>query len=103
MEQDQTRPLVLVVEQSTFPLGFIAVTSGALERLRPSDIEKGLERHSRCDWGELTEEERDSNERRVRRNAGAMSVYRGGDDAGRFYVITDPGHAITTILMPDEY
>jgi hypothetical protein len=102
--QDQTnRPLVLVLEQPAFPLGFVAVTAGAQERLSPGDIESALNRHARADWGDMGEEDRRHNDQALRTGGGVLSVHRGGENRERFYVITDPGHTVTTVLLPCEY
>jgi hypothetical protein len=103
MEQHNTQPLLLVVEQWAFPLGFVAVTRGAMEKLRPSEIESALNRHARGDWGELCEQDRQTNERSLKTNGGVMSVHLAGENRERFYVITDPGHTVTTVLLPEEY
>lgn len=103
MQGETNKHFVLVLEQPTFPLGFVAVTAGALERLSPGDIESALNRHARCEWGEMEEEDRRTNDRAVRTGGGVLSVHRGGQDRERFYVITDPGHAVTTVLLPSEY
>lgn len=103
MQDESNKPFVLMLEQPTFPLGFVAVTAGAMERLRPGDIESALNRHARCEWGEMDEEDRRHNDLAARTGGGMLSVHQGGENRERFYVITDPGHAVTTVLLPGEY
>jgi hypothetical protein len=103
VERYDRQGLVLVVEHSLFSLGNIVATPGALGRLRPSDIQSALSRHAQCEWGEMDEEDRRTNDRSLMTGGGVMSVHVGGTDRERFYVITDPGHAVTTVLLPGEY
>lgn len=102
-ERYRRQALVLVVEHALFTLGDIVATPGALGRLRPSDIVSALSRHAQCEWGEMGEEDRRTNDRALMTGGGVMSVHSGGENRERFYVITDPGHAVTTILLPCEY
>jgi hypothetical protein len=103
MQDETSKPFVLLLEQPTFPLGFVAVTAGALERLNPGDIESALSRHARCEWGEMDEEDRRHNDRSVQTGGRVLSVHLGRENRERFYVITDPGHTVTTVLLPSEY
>lgn len=102
-ERYRRQALVLVVEHSLFSLGDIVVMPGALGRLRPSDIQSALSRHAQREWGEMGEEDRRTNDRALMTGGGVTSVHSGGENRERFYVITDPGHAVTTVLLPSEY
>ena len=51
----------------------------------------------------MDEEDRRTNNRSLMTGGGVTSVHVGGENHERFYVITDPGHAVTTVLLPSEY
>ena len=102
MNPDHNQPLVLCIDEPVFPLGTVVATPSALERLKPSDIETALSRHGRCDWGDMSEEARQENEHRLKVLGGVMSVHIGGKHRERFYVITYPGHEVTTVHVGGE-
>ena len=92
-----------------FPLGRLAATPGALEALAASGqtAEFFLARHASGDYGEVNEEDRQSNDAALVHGDRILSAYRTLKGV-RVWVITeaadDSGHrAATTILLPDEY
>lgn len=92
-----------------FPLGRLAATPGALEALAASGqtAEFFLARHASGDYGEVNEEDRQSNDEALVHGDRILSAYRTLKGV-RVWVITeaadDSGHrAATTILLPDEY
>jgi hypothetical protein len=96
-------------QQPLFPLGQIVATPGALEVLTqagqlPAEF---LTRHSKGDWGEVSEEDRLLNDESVRDGSRILSAYRTKSDV-RIWIITeaagDQGHReSTTLLLPEEY
>jgi hypothetical protein len=91
-----------------FPPGVIVFTPGAVAALRPSDVEESqpfdndwaiplIDRHLRGDWGEMDDEDKDSNDQAVRNGARVMSAY------GPFYVITEWDRSATTVMLREEY
>ena len=94
--------VLLVVSPPKFNLGQIVITSNAHAVLTPEDVSTALKRHSDCDWGELCAEDRAVNERGVRGQGMILSVYQSAKGI-KFYVITDPGHEVTTLLLPEDY
>ncbi len=93
---------LLVVPLQKFSMGRMVVTSNALASLALEDINLGLVRHSRCDWGDVCEEDRKVNERGVLEEGMILSSYQSAKGV-RFWVITDPGHEVTTVLLPEDY
>jgi hypothetical protein len=61
-----------------------------------------LARHSRGDLGDICEEERQVNERGVVEQGMILSAYHSARGV-KFWVITDPGHEVTTVLLPEDY
>jgi hypothetical protein len=88
---------------TTFPLGRLLVTPGALEALAshsktPLDL---LRKHMACDWSEMDEEDRNANNRAIGNGARVFSAYTLDDD--KFFVITEADRAVTTVLLAHEY
>jgi len=46
----------------TFRLGRLLTTPGALSAITPDDLLALIQRHARCDWGELGDEDRAAND-----------------------------------------
>ena len=43
----------IIITSTRFPLGQIVITPNALSTLTPTDIDRGLRRHSQGDWGNV--------------------------------------------------
>lgn len=87
-----------------FHPGRIVMTQGAVQALEKSgDLpEMFLDRHVSGDWGNIPAEDIPMNQEGVKDKGMILSSYKtsAGD---RIWVITDPGHATTTLLLPEEY
>lgn len=95
---------VLALSSTLFPLGDVVATSGALtvlEQLGASPASL-LIRHSIGDWGDLREEDRNTNWEAVQHGFRIMSSYRLTEDM-KVWVITEADRTITTLLLPEEY
>ena len=93
--------VVIAIARPKFPLGQIVITANAQARLDPADVQQGLSRHARGDWGEVCPDDARSNTDALKHDHRLMSVYGQGDQ--RFWIITDAGHGVTTVLMPEDY
>lgn len=92
-----------------FELGQVVATPGALQAMdtasvTPVDL---LRRHSQGDWGDLSAEDKQSNDEAIRDGSRIFSAYILLTDV-KLWVITeatnDAGHrASTCLLLPDEY
>ncbi len=88
--------------QRTFPLGRVCVTRNALDTLSPDDVLKAIARHSRGDWGDLCDDDRQQNELCLTAGCRLFSAYR--DAAGsKFWIITEADRSVTTVLLPQDY
>lgn len=85
-----------------FMLGRILATPGALEVLTPSDIHKGMFRHSCGDWGDLCQEDIQANEEALQHGERLLSAYHGQNQT-KFWIITEADRSATTVLLPSEY
>jgi hypothetical protein len=86
----------------TVPLGNVVITPNALDQLTPADIQRGLQRHSTGDWGELDAEDRQENDRALQSGLRLLSSYISTSGA-TYWVITEANRSVTTLLMPDDY
>lgn len=91
------------VADSKFPLGQLVITSNAQLELVNEDVMTALERHMRCDWGDLSDHDRAMNDGAVRSGADRiLSSYK--DSKGtKFWIITEADRSVTTVLLPDDY
>ena len=89
-----------------FPLGDLVVTTNAAAKLNAIDAFELLVRHESGDWGEVCEEDRETNERALKDGSRLFSVYEEEGENGasmRVYVITEWNREATTILLPEDY
>lgn len=82
----------------------VQITSGAKEAFETSGEQpaKYLDRHFSGDFGETSEHDAEMNRENMATRSGVMSIYTLSTGV-RFYIITDDGHMVTTILLPEEY
>lgn len=78
-------------------------TPGAIARMHalkinPADL---INRHASGDWGNICDEDKATNDRSAESKGMILSCYGEGDD--RLWLITDPGHETSTLLLPEEY
>lgn len=86
-----------------FIIGDLLITRNADSVLSDDDIVGALERHMRCDWGELDSEDWALNDAAVEVEGDRiLSVYLSKGNI-RFYVITEADRKNTTILLPEDY
>jgi hypothetical protein len=86
-----------------FPLGRIRITNGALEALGQSNISADsiIQRHVLGDWGDISDEEKQSNDLAVEMGGRISSTY-SLPDGTRVWVYTEGDRRETTILLPDD-
>ena len=87
-----------------FKPGRILATLGALEVITDAKVSivDLLIRHLRGDWGELSDSDREQNERAITAGQRILSNYvlPGG---GTVWIITEADRFATTFLLPGEY
>ena len=70
-------------------------------------VQECIGRHLSCDWGDITEDDREMNDESVRQEKeggspdALMSSYNLGDE--NVWIITEGDRSVTTVLFPDEY
>ena len=87
-----------------FPLGHIVATPGALVALERVGVlvEALLDRHGRGEWGDLGEDDRQTNVQALTSGERLLSAYV-LPDATRVWIITEADRSATTLLLPTEY
>lgn len=93
---------LLVVPLRKFSMGQMVITANAQSVLTQDDVNMALVRHSQGDWGDVCEEDKRTNDRRVQEQGMLLSAYQSAKGV-TFWVITDPGHEVTTVLLPEDY
>jgi hypothetical protein len=89
---------------STFPLGRIVATPGALAALEAAGQypHEFLARHRCGDWGDLSEEDRQENKMSLRAGFRLLSAYHTGLGE-TVWIITEADRSATTVFLPSEY
>jgi len=91
-----------VNQMALFPLGKIVMTKGMHSTVTAEEILDALLRHAQGDWGDVCDEDRDSNEEALVRQFRLFSVYHASDKT-KFWIITEHDRSTTTVLLPEEY
>jgi len=92
---------MILTSQMKFSLGQVVITPNALEKLKSDDILNALNRHIVGDWGELDDEDRQTNDAALQAGDRLLSAYRSGDT--KFWIITESTREVTTVLLPEDY
>jgi hypothetical protein len=80
-------------------LGKIKITLEARELLHLQSVRRALYRHSRLDWGDVSECSRELNDEAFREGSALLSAY--NDPNGhRFWILTDANRATTLVTLP---
>jgi hypothetical protein len=88
-------------QASLFQLGQLFMSRGVIEAGIP--VLPLVVRHASGDWGDLSDDDRDLNERALAKGGERIfSAYapRGGR---RVWIITEADRSVTTVLLPEEY
>ena len=70
-------------------------------------VQKSLNRHVKGDWGDVDEEDKQTNDQSLKQGTRVLSAY--NDDRfpkhgiSTLWIITEGDRSTTTILFPDEY
>ncbi len=86
-----------------FALGQVVSTRNALQfaETQKIDLVALLLRYHCGDWGDVCEEDRESNEEALLLPLRIMSSYRFAE--GSIWIITEADRSVTTILLPSDY
>ena len=79
----------------------MVITPNALEKLNSDDVLNALNRHVVGDWGDLEDEDRQTNDEALQSGCRLLSAYR--SDSTKFWIITEASREVTTVLLPEDY
>ena len=96
-----TKPNAVTISRN-FPLGQICATAGAIEAISFIEVMSALQRHTKCDWGDIEPEDWAENELSLKEGFRLFSAYRSSQGV-KFWIITEADRTATTILLPNEY
>lgn len=85
-----------------FPLGKTVATPGVIACITLLEIHLALTRHHNGDWGNLDEEDMQSNEDALIEGSRLLSAYYSNQGI-KFWIITEADRSVTTVLLPSEY
>jgi len=87
-----------------FHLGRVLATQAAMRALMVAEKDpmELLSRHQRGDWGDLGDDDKESNELALIHGARLLSAYNVAPDL-RLWIITEADRSATTILLPEDY
>ena len=85
-----------------FPMGRLVITPNALNKVPHHEVMAAVRRHSRGDWGELDNHDREENELSLKQGFRLLSAYRTSTGI-KFWVITEADRSLTTIMLPEDY
>lgn len=88
-----------------FKTGTVVCTSNFQDRLGDSWQKTAsvvLGRHVSGDWGDISDEDKDSNELALKEDHRLLSSY-DTDSGVKVWVITEWDRSVTTILLPEDY
>ena len=95
---------IVKVPQPLFELGQVVATPGALDALAAAGVMHTalVARHIAGDFGDLCEEDKQSNQEALADGNRIFSAYT-LPTRKRIWVITEADRSVTTLLLPSEY
>ena len=86
-----------------FTLGKLVATPGAIRKAQEmgSPLLRLVARHVSGDWGDMSEDDKQTNEDALTHGGRIFSAY--VMSGVKFWIITEADRSATTILLPEEY
>lgn len=86
----------------TVQLGRTVITATASVKLDGASVVVAIGRHTCGDWGNLDEQDKQSNDEALVNGGRLLSSY--VDSKGvKFWIITEADRSVTTVLLPSDY
>ena len=90
-----------------FPVGQVVVTNGVHSLIQEDKefeafVGKAFVKHCNGEWGDLCEEDKETNEEALKNGDRLLSKYNYNEEIS-IYIITEWDRSVTTILFPSEY
>jgi hypothetical protein len=84
------------------PLGQLFATLTAIIAITEEEVQQALQRHVMGDWGDLTAEDKKSNDQALQTGERLLSAYHTANGT-KFWIITEADRSSTCVLLPDDY
>ena len=90
--------------RKTFSLGQTVMTRGIAELVNSGQLNPliYLRRHAQGDWGDLSHDDKASNNQALKTGDRLLSCFKVTDSL-KIYIITEWDRSATTVLLPSEY
>jgi hypothetical protein len=90
-----------------FAMGQLVWTRGVNDRVADDArfakfVTDSLKRHARGDWGDLSQEDKETNAEALKDGSRLLSAYK-NNGLPKIWIITEADRSVTTVLFPDEY
>lgn len=91
-----------------FDLGRLVITNGISDKMADdvnfvAFIHTSLNRYVACDWGDVCDEDKQTNDSAIIDGERILAVYIYPKDGTKVWIITEWNRSATTILFPSEY
>ena len=98
-----------MVERKRLEIGAMTMSKGVAAKMRGAegrspfvkDVLTAMARYIASDWGEVSEEDRQTNEKAIEHGGRVFASYTA--DGQKVWVITEADRKSTAILFPEEY
>lgn len=93
--------------EKLFELGTLCFTRGVNDLVAEDEkftefVMNSLKKHAGGDWGEMSQEDKDTNEQAVKHGMRIFSAYE-KNILPKIWIITEADRSATTVLLPSEY
>lgn len=94
---------------SLFPMGQVVMTRGIADRCADDSlfaflVQKALQMHSDGNWGDVCDEDWESNQEALKTGDRLFSAYYLDENmTEKIWIITEADRSATTVLCPSEY
>lgn len=85
-----------------FRIGQVVITPAVKAEVPVEEALQGLMRHANCDYGDMPEEDKETNQAALEHGGRIMSAYTTANGT-KFWIITEADRSVTTILLPEDY
>lgn len=85
-----------------FQPGEFMATPAVLAAVPRSVIDLALARHLNGDWGDMSDADKQTNNRALKDGSRLFSAYQVREDT-RIWIITEADRSATTVLLPEDY
>ena len=85
-----------------FQPGEFIATPAVLAAVPRSVIDAAIARHLSGDWGDMTDEDKRTNNQALKDGSRLFSAYQVRKDT-RIWIITEADRSATTVLLPEDY